>query len=187
MKLEEDSVLNAVELTISDVRAGSIVIDYSLQSYNSDLMLSAISNIDDMIGEIISIGDGFNLLLNSNTLGSDTGTQSDSVSAIKVIIVAVICAVLVAVFVFAILYLCRSKRPNPKSLQHSVANSESICDQQTRMGPGSVAPKKTTDGLTVEVDAYELITEILKQCDVVGWQSYLNAFKKEVDAYELIT
>merc|ERR1711971_1083559 len=63
----DDSELDNVDITITEVREGSVIIDYSLESNVANLVSSAMSNIDDMLGETITIGDDFELALDSNT------------------------------------------------------------------------------------------------------------------------
>ena len=55
-----------IEITILDVRSGSVIIDYALSGYNADLVESAMSNLNASIGNTIYIGNmTFNFSSNS--------------------------------------------------------------------------------------------------------------------------
>jgi len=70
----DESDLDNVDITINDVYAGSVVIEYTLESDIPNLVASAMSNIDDMLGETITIGDSFVLQLDTNTVDVATDT-----------------------------------------------------------------------------------------------------------------
>jgi len=146
MNLEEDSVLNAVEITISEVRESSgVIIDYSLESNIADLMSLAISNIDDMVGETISFGDGFELDLDTNTIetgelwekgvddpslnsqGIETGTNGYASIAeprsfddyIPMVAGAAFGAVLVVVIVASVVLMRRRRTQSEQTVQNT--------------------------------------------------------------------
>ena len=81
MNLEDDALLSNMENTITDVREGSVIIDYSLESAVDGVVALALSNIDDMVGKSITIGDHFVLELDSNTMSSTTKEASITMDA----------------------------------------------------------------------------------------------------------
>ena len=68
MNLDGDSSLSTVEITITDLREGSVIIDYTLESAVDGVVALALDNIEDTVGEDITISDNFVLTLNSNTM-----------------------------------------------------------------------------------------------------------------------
>merc|ERR1711971_295765 len=75
-----------VTIIITDVRSGSVIIDYTLQSQSADALADGIANIEESVGETIVVGDGFELAMESNTVvvsddamsTTDEGTTEDS-------------------------------------------------------------------------------------------------------------
>merc|ERR1719216_745413 len=116
----DDSQLDNVVITITDVREGSVIIDYSLESNVPDLVSSAMSNIDDMLGETITIGDDFELDLDSNEMvietanadientpepGAAAGMNTAQESGMGTSVEIALGATLAVVFIFLVLVL----------------------------------------------------------------------------------
>ena len=68
MNLDGDPSLSNVQITITEVREGSVIIDYTLESAVDGVVALALDNIEDTVGESITISDDFVLTLNSNTM-----------------------------------------------------------------------------------------------------------------------
>ena len=68
INLDGDPSLSNVEITIIEVREGSVIIEYTLESAVDGAVALALNNIEDTVGESITISDDFVLVLDSNTL-----------------------------------------------------------------------------------------------------------------------
>merc|ERR1719242_1119969 len=68
-----------VVVTVTDVREGSVIIDYTIQSNDADALSAAIETAEDSIGDTLVIGD-LELTLDSNTVESTT-TTTESVDS----------------------------------------------------------------------------------------------------------
>ena len=73
MNLDSDSSLSNVDITIIEVREGSVIIDYTLESAVDGVVALALDNIEDTVGHNITILYGFVLTLEANTMISTTG------------------------------------------------------------------------------------------------------------------
>ena len=62
---DDESLSDHLVITISDVRSGSIIIDYVLSANNELLMETALSNMDDSMGTIVVV-DGIMFPYSSN-------------------------------------------------------------------------------------------------------------------------
>ena len=66
MNLDGDPSLSNVQITITEVREGSVIIDYTLESAVDGVVALALDNIEDTVGESITISDDFVLVLDKN-------------------------------------------------------------------------------------------------------------------------
>ena len=91
MNLENTSTTNNVDITVSDVREGSIIIDYELESNIPGVVDLALSEINNAIGRKVTVSDEFSLILLSNTMmfttdeplsGSPSMSPSTKLSAV---------------------------------------------------------------------------------------------------------
>ena len=74
--IDDDESLSDLEITISDVRSGSIIIDYALTANSESSMETAVSNMDKSMGTTVVI-DGFEFPFSSNVDLDDECQASD--------------------------------------------------------------------------------------------------------------
>ena len=68
MNVEDNSTSNNVDITISNVREGSVIIDYELESNIPGAVNLALSEINNAIGRRVIVSDEFSLILLSNAM-----------------------------------------------------------------------------------------------------------------------